>query len=246
MPLTPDFLSYDEPLIAACEDVLKKHWHRGRSLKLTRKPKKGTVGTFYCLIDPQYTKSVLIEDRANEKLPLPVVAIHPFVVTDSFYFGIRLRFDHVYESTFMLTSVSVSLFTGNKLAPIVRAEWDYRDIGKSRHAQPHWHLLGLALFDSLRDSFETGQTGDNEPRDFNSAQTLPRAEIERIHFATSAAWQAGSPTAIQHLFLKKEQLINWLGGLAEYMSEQLTVVASKSAVLPANASPPVKDFQPGR
>lgn len=244
MPSTLNFLGYDDNLIVACEDVLKAHWHKGKNLKITRKPKDKSLSKFYCLIDPHQTKGVLHESRANEKLPLPVVPIHPFIVPNSFYFGIRLRFDHEYESTFALTSASVSIFSGQELSPIVRAEWDRRDIGKSRHAQPHWHLLGLTFQDAPRQPFSLGGI-DGEPKEFSASVASPRTEVERIHFATSAAWEEGNPTTTQHPFAEKRQLTNWLGGMADYMLEQLTLVASKAPAMPSS-SPALKDFHPGQ
>jgi len=245
MPSAPEFLAYDEGLISACENVLEKYWRKGKGLKIDRKPKGGMIGTFYCLIDRYQTKGTLVETRANEKLHLPVAAIHPFIVPDSFYFGLRLRFDHMYESTFAMTSVSVSIFAGKELAPIVRAEWDRRDIGSSRHAQPHWHLLGLDFLDKPNDSFGATGSADEKPKEFSTAKVAARTEIERIHFATNAAWQSGSPTTVQHPFLEKAQLINWLGGLAEYMSEQLTLVASKGPA-PVTNEPAIADFMPAQ
>lgn len=244
MPSAHNFLAYDDSLIVACEDILKTHWHKGKGLKITRKPKDKSLSNFYCLIDAHQTKGVFYESRANEKLPLPVVAIYPFIVPNCFYFGIRLRFDHEYESTFALTSASVSIFSSQELSPVVRAEWDRRDIGKSKHAQPHWHLLGLTFRDTPHQPFAVGGV-EGEPKEFSATVAPPRTEIERIHFATSAAWEAGNRATTQHPFVEKYQLTNWLGGMADYMLEQLTHVASKAPAMPS-PSPALKDFRPGQ
>ncbi|HEH6433346.1 TPA: hypothetical protein SHT56_002290 [Pseudomonas aeruginosa] len=240
-----DFLAYDESLISGCESVLKKHWHKSR-FKLSRKPKDSQrLGTFYCLIDTQ-VPGVITEERVNTALPLPVVPIEPFSTPGSFYFGVRLRFDHQYESRYALTSLSVSLFAGRQLEPIVRAEWDRRDIGSSRHAQPHWHLLGLSLFAKQNlGGFSPKGGGQSEAVNFSANSLEPRTEIERIHFPSSAAWHTGASTTIQHPFVKNEQVFNWLGGLAEYMVDQLGLVVAKSGVAVSPSAPAAVDFTPG-
>ncbi len=245
MPSAIESLRYDEGLICACELALERHWHRSK-IRLTRKLKTaGRVATFYSMIDATRVQDCLLEQKENDGLPLSVVAVHPFVVPDMFFFGLRLRFDHAYETTYELTSASVSLFEGLHLEPIVRAEWDKRDIGRTNHAQPHWHLLGLSgRAPTASRRYDSGVPSSSEPVDF-APETSIRAEIGRIHFPSNAAWEAGNPARLQHQFFRESHLVDWLSGLGQYLEEQLRLVVSKSPNVARNLPREAADFTPG-
>ena len=206
---------------------------------MTRQPKDvGGRGTFYCVIDATKSTEVLLETKSNAALPLPVLPIHPFNPANTFFFGIRLRFDHEFESTYAMTSASLYVFSGVDLTPVVRAEWDRRDVGKTQHAQPHWHLLG------------NQEDVAREPDGFGAVEFLPRAragaiETERIHFPMSASWHVNASAAsCQHRFIRHEDLINWIAGLTKYLHDQFVYVASKTPLAQRQTQPQTVEFNP--
>ncbi len=236
-----DFLPYSEGLITRCESALANKWHRGQ-LALTRKPKSASkVSDFLCVIEAGH-KDFLVERKLNSP-ELPVLPVRPMLPPTTIYFGIRLRFDHEFETTYGLTSASLSFFSGIDLQPIARAEWDRRDIGKSRHAQPHWHLHGL---DAESFNRSQGITGMQPATDFVPVGPQ-RVGLERIHFPTSAAWQTGVDTRVQHPFVQNSHLIDWIEGMGDYMEEQFRYLLAKSGGAVSQGqlqSLPAIDFSP--
>jgi hypothetical protein len=231
-----DYIAYEEGLITSCEAALRQHWRRPK-VSLTRRP-KGSRGTFYCHLDPDIHADAVWEQKSNAAMPLPVLPIHPFNPANSFLFGVRLRFDHEYESTHALTSASLYVFAGMELAPIVRAEWDRRDVGNTQHAQPHWHLLG-------NQGYLRPESNDSDIIDFVPSQRAPLFETDRIHFPMNAAWQLNASAAsCQHRFAQRDDLVNWIVGLTKYLGDQLSYVAAKTPFSPVQT--PAVPFEPGR
>lgn len=217
--MPPEYIAYDDPLMVACEDALKQYWRKPK-IFLARRPKYAR-GTFHCDIDTSKNADVRVEEKANSAMPLPVVAIRPFNPSDSFFFGIRFRFDHELEETFALSSASIHVFAGRKLTPLVRAEWDRRDIGRTRHAQPHWHLLGA------QESAQLSGEGPS-PLEFTPQTEVSEVGLERIHFPVSASWHQSASVNYQHPFVQRQHLLNWILGLTQYLGEQLVYVSAKA------------------
>lgn len=232
--MSAEYIVYSDGLITKCEKALGKYW-RKVGLKLTRRP-KAALGPFYCEVDPARNNGVLQEEKSNAVMPLPVLPIHPFSPPGTFYFGVRLRFDHQYDSKYALTSASVHVFAGAELYPIVRAEWDRRDVGNSVHAQPHWHLLaGPGLQPETSGVAATAFTPQSE---------TDHLEVERIHFPLSASWhQDGVAASCQHPFVNDQHLLKWIDGLTGYLGEQLVYVNAKTGST-SNTDPPTMDFSP--
>lgn len=237
--MASNYIPYSDSLITQCESALSTNWRRPQ-LQLTRR-EKNSRGTFYCEIDTTSASNTnfQMESKSNSAMPLPVLAIQPFVVTNAFFFGIRLRFDHEFDNTYALTSASIHVFSGLDLSPIVRAEWDRRDVGKTQHAQPHWHLLASPL------ATMSGQASphNSHVQVFQASASSSPIEVGKIHFPISASWQqTGSGAAFQHQFDKSADLVNWIIGLTSYLGSQLVYVASKTPR--ALALPIATEFRP--
>ena len=219
---------YSPALIQLCESEFRG-WHRSR-FSLTRKPDKRLVRQFYCEIDLAGCASGSLEDRYNSARPLPVVPFVPSISgTDQFYFGVRLRFDHAIDTNYLLTSAGITIFFGSQLSPMVRAEWDSRDIGNSRHAQPHWHLIGTP-YDKSADNIQTSPA--SKVVDFLDDSSTP-ALTGHIHFPIAAQWHENPLTSIQHQF-RELHLKNWIAGLVTYLHEQLQYAAPKKTNAPVD------------
>lgn len=237
--MASNYITYSDSLITQCESALSTSWRKPQ-LQLTRRDKK-LRGTYYCEIDTTSASNTnfLMESKSNSAMPLPVLAIQPFVVANAFFFGIRLRFDHEFDNTYALTSASIHVFSGPNLSPVVRAEWDRRDVGKTQHAQPHWHLLASP------STSMAGQTSiqNSQVQEFQASANPSPIEVEKIHFPISAPWQqTGNGAPFQHQFNQAADLVNWIIGLTSYLGNQLVYVASKSPRAPA--LPVATEFRP--
>lgn len=154
-------------------------------------------------------------------------ALHPLGVKSAadrqYLFALRVRFLHGREQERYLTSASMMVavrLASNELWPVVRAELDANG---SPHAQPHWHVYGRQLRDSVR-----GSLASHFDAEFFGSP--------RIHWAMCAKWpeRGGDLTAHALDFARNESLARWLGGCIGYVRAQLDYVESKMPPTPEN------------
>jgi hypothetical protein len=149
------------------------------------------------------------------------------------YFWLGGTLDLLYrEGNYTIEQVSLVIFQGvatdEVKTPILRAEWDaIASDGRSKHAQPHWHVYSSPLNNTIvleypKFSVET-EVVDFSPEESTSLTGHVWERGDRFHFAMASKWHLDGVDAHQEL-LEQEKLLKWLEGCVGYIRAQLIYI----------------------
>jgi hypothetical protein len=166
----------------------------------------------------------------------------------NFWFSLDAAFATVAMiGQYELQHIAVGVFhdIAGELVPLFRADWDKLDaLGKSGHAQPHWHFVQRpARIEGIVRTLEYSTT--ETVREFSLE---PQAELfgrlvdyGMFHFAMTSLWEKEENPPYMKRVFDSDTFPKWFDKLAKYIAGQIGLLVKHT---PIGDAPVVKEFAP--